>query len=65
VECARYFESDVALKVHWRGKLHKRRCKKLREPAYTVEESERAAGLGREKRRKELLPPPPPIEVEI
>ncbi|KZP01761.1 hypothetical protein CALVIDRAFT_17369 [Calocera viscosa TUFC12733] len=51
VECARYFESDVALKVHWTGKLHKRRCKKLKEPAYTIEEAERAGGLGRDTRR--------------
>ncbi|KAG8766171.1 Bud site selection protein 20 [Serendipita sp. 397] len=48
VECARYFESDAALQTHWRSKLHKRRCKKLREPAYTIEEAEWAAGLGRE-----------------
>jgi len=48
VECARYFESDVALRAHWKTKLHKRRCKKLAEPAYTIEEAERAAGLGRD-----------------
>ena len=49
----RYFETDVALKSHWRGKVHKRRCKELREPAYTIEESERAAGLGREGKKSE------------
>ena len=48
VECAKYYESDDALKSHWKSKVHKRRCKELREPAYTIEESERAAGLGRE-----------------
>lgn len=47
----RYYETDAALQSHWRGKIHKRRCKQLREPAYTIEESELAAGLGREKRR--------------
>ena len=47
----RYYETDAALQSHWRGKIHKRRCKQLREPAYTIEESERAAGLGRETRR--------------
>lgn len=31
--------------------MHKRRCKALKEPAYTIEESERAAGLGRDDRR--------------
>ncbi|KAM6496526.1 hypothetical protein JOM56_006999 [Amanita muscaria] len=51
VECARYFETDLALKTHWRSKVHKRRCKQLKEPAYTTEESERAAGLGREGKR--------------
>ncbi|KAF9529517.1 hypothetical protein CPB83DRAFT_852261 [Crepidotus variabilis] len=53
VECAKYYETDVALQSHWRSKVHKRRCKQLREPAYTIEESERAAGLGRE-----VKPPP-------
>ena len=47
----RYYETDAALRSHWRSKIHKRRCKQLREPAYTIEESERAAGLGRETRR--------------
>ncbi|PBK72675.1 hypothetical protein ARMSODRAFT_854628, partial [Armillaria solidipes] len=51
VECAKYYETDVALRSHWRSKVHKRRCKQLKEPAYTIEESERAAGLGRENRR--------------
>ena len=49
----RYFETDNALQSHWRGKVHKRRCKALKEPAYTIEESERAAGLGREGKRPE------------
>lgn len=48
---SRYFETDIALQSHWRGKVHKRRCKALKEPAYTIEESERAAGLGRENKR--------------
>jgi len=50
VECARYFETDSSLQAHWRTKLHKRRCKRLMEPAYTIEEAELAAGLGRDKR---------------
>jgi bud site selection protein 20 len=44
----RYFETDHALNTHWKSKVHKRRCKALKEPAYTIEEAERAAGLGRE-----------------
>lgn len=46
VECAKYYESDAALNTHTKSKVHKRRLKELREGAYTVEESERAAGLG-------------------
>ena len=42
---------DQALSTHWRSKVHKRRCKQLREPAYTIEEAEKAAGLGRDNRR--------------
>ncbi|GJE90329.1 Zn-finger-containing protein [Phanerochaete sordida] len=51
VECAKYYETDAALKSHWRSKVHKRRLKELKEPAYTIEEAERAAGLGREGKR--------------
>ncbi|KAF7982501.1 hypothetical protein HWV62_28094 [Athelia sp. TMB] len=51
VECAKYYETDHALTTHWRSKVHKRRCKELKEPAYTIEEAERAAGLGKEGKR--------------
>ncbi|KAG2139938.1 hypothetical protein BD769DRAFT_1430539 [Suillus cothurnatus] len=51
VECAKHFETDSALRSHWKGKVHKRRCKVLKKPAYTIEEAERAAGLGREGKR--------------
>ncbi|KAF5360028.1 hypothetical protein D9758_007588 [Tetrapyrgos nigripes] len=51
VECSKYYETDNALQSHWRSKVHKRRVKQLKEPAYTIEESERAAGLGREGKR--------------
>jgi len=59
VECAKYFETDHALRSHWRTKVHKRRLKELKEPAYTIEESERAAGLGRESRRPNVTPSDP------
>ena len=58
VECARYMETDAALQTHWKSKVHKRRCKQLREPAYTIEESELAAGLGREERKPTVRPVP-------
>jgi bud site selection protein 20 len=35
--------------------VHKRRCKELKEPAYTIEEAEKAAGLGREGKRPTVL----------
>ncbi|KAG5634488.1 hypothetical protein H0H81_001775 [Sphagnurus paluster] len=46
-----YYETDTALQSHWRSKVHKRRCKELKQPAYTIEEAERAAGLGKEGKR--------------
>ena len=49
--CHRYYETDAALQSHWKSKVHKRRVKALQEPAYTIEEAERAAGLGRENKR--------------
>jgi bud site selection protein 20 len=48
---SRYYETDAALRSHWRSKIHKRRCKELKDPAYTIEEAERAAGLGKEGKR--------------
>ena len=54
----RYYETDHALKSHWRSKVHKRRLKELKEPAYTIEEAERAAGLGRETKRPATTAPP-------
>ncbi|WVQ71281.1 hypothetical protein IAR50_000807 [Cryptococcus sp. DSM 104548] len=52
VECAKYYESDLALKNHTKSKVHRRRLKELKEPAYTIAESERAAGLGSDDKQK-------------
>ncbi|KAJ7327661.1 hypothetical protein DFH08DRAFT_816491 [Mycena albidolilacea] len=51
VECAKYYETNAALTSHWHSKVHKQRCKQLKEPAYTIEESKHAAGLGRAERK--------------
>ena len=64
----RYYETDNALKSHWRSKVHKRRVKQLQEPAYTIEEAERAAGLGRANKRPQastatLESVAPPVEM--
>jgi len=50
VECARYFETESAIETHRKTKLHKRRCKRLEQPAYTIEEAERAGGVGKDTR---------------
>lgn len=64
--CSRYYETDIALQSHWKSKIHKRRLKQLREPAYTIEESERAAGLGRETRRPiASAAPTVPLEMVV
>ncbi|XP_071518688.1 zinc finger protein 593 homolog [Panulirus ornatus] len=60
LHCARYFISVDALKGHFRTKVHKRRLKALEIEPYTVEESERAGGLGTyihpKKRKMETQP---------
>lgn len=59
----RYYETDAALRSHWKSKIHKRRCKALKEPAYTIEEAERAAGLGKEGKRPTSVAIAPPSHV--
>jgi bud site selection protein 20 len=46
MECAKYYESALALATHTRSKVHKRRIKDLKAGAYTHEENARAAGQG-------------------
>ncbi|KAK6170154.1 hypothetical protein SNE40_018619 [Patella caerulea] len=46
LHCTRYFISNVALKNHFRSKLHKKRLKELSIEPYTQAEAERAAGMG-------------------
>ncbi|RZF40614.1 hypothetical protein LSTR_LSTR007497 [Laodelphax striatellus] len=46
LHCARYFISEEAMKDHFRTKVHKRRLKALELEPYSIEESERAAGMG-------------------
>ncbi|XP_045522685.1 zinc finger protein 593 homolog [Pieris brassicae] len=46
LHCARYFIDDKALQEHFKTKVHKRRLKALELEPYSIEESERAAGLG-------------------
>ncbi|XP_065345720.1 zinc finger protein 593 homolog [Cloeon dipterum] len=46
LHCARYFINDQALQEHFRTKVHKRRLKALELEPYSIEDSEKAAGLG-------------------
>ncbi|KAJ2083474.1 hypothetical protein H4R24_000747 [Coemansia sp. RSA 988] len=45
IECARYYIDEMALVRHRHGREHKRRLRDLKDPAYTQEEAEAAAGL--------------------
>ncbi|WYZ43039.1 hypothetical protein EsH8_VI_000738 [Colletotrichum jinshuiense] len=45
VECAKWFETEVSLVGHWKGKPHKRRVKQLKEEPYTQKDAEAAVGL--------------------
>jgi len=42
----KYFINETALRSHFTTKPHKRRLKALGQEAYSIEESERAAGMG-------------------
>jgi hypothetical protein len=61
VHCAKHFIDDKAFNDHIKGKPHKRRLNALKTEPYTIEESERAAGMGSyvlpKKRKMETLVP--------
>ena len=46
VHCAKHFIDKTAFSDHIKGKPHKRRLNALKTEPYTIEESERAAGMG-------------------
>jgi len=47
IECSRHFVNQDSLDKHKVSKQHKSRIKQLRTEPYTIEEAERAGGLGR------------------
>merc|ERR1712045_1086261 len=61
VHCAKHFINGDAFKSHVKGKPHKRRLHALKTEPYTIEESERAAGMGSyrapQKRKMETMIP--------
>lgn len=49
IHCAKYFENQVSLDRHVKGKVHKRRVKELNQRPYSPLEAEAAAGVNMEK----------------
>eukprot|EP00002_Diphylleia_rotans_P013692 TRINITY_DN2671_c0_g1_i1.p1 TRINITY_DN2671_c0_g1~~TRINITY_DN2671_c0_g1_i1.p1 ORF type:complete len:135 (-),score=29.10 TRINITY_DN2671_c0_g1_i1:178-582(-) len=47
IECSRYFVNEISLKEHKESKVHKRRVEELKVPAYTQDDAEWAAGMGK------------------
>jgi len=69
VHCAKYMIDQRAFQDHVKGKPHKRRLHALKTEPYTIEESERAAGMGSyrapQKRKMETMMPKAVEESEI
>lgn len=67
VHCSKHFIDNRAFQDHIKGKPHKRRLHALKTEPYTIEESERAAGMGSyvapKKRKMETLMPKAVEEV--
>ena len=63
-QCARYFESDVALSGHKKTKVHRRRLKDLKQPAYTQAEADAAVGLGVDKTQPGAAAKPQAIQLD-
>lgn len=61
VHCAKHFIDGQAFQCHIKSKVHKRRLHALKTEPYSIEESERAAGMGSYrqplKRKMETLVP--------
>merc|ERR1712098_430923 len=61
VHCAKHFIDNTAFQTHVKSKPHKRRMHALKTEPYSIEESERAAGMGSfikpGKRKMETLLP--------
>jgi len=68
VHCAKHFIDTTAFQCHIKGKPHKRRLHALKTEPYTIEESERAAGIGSyvqpKKRKMETLLPEAVVKGE-
>lgn len=54
VECAKYFENQITLDRHRKGKVHKRRLKDLKQRPYTPLESQASAGYNVEEFMKSV-----------
>ncbi|XP_062579599.1 zinc finger protein 593 homolog [Saccostrea cucullata] len=54
LHCAKYFINEDSLKTHFKSKPHKRRLKALSIEPYSIEEAERAGGMGSYKVPKKV-----------
>ncbi|XP_061177604.1 zinc finger protein 593 homolog [Saccostrea echinata] len=54
LHCAKYFVNEDSLKTHFKSKPHKRRLKALSIEPYSIEEAERAGGMGSYKAPKKV-----------
>ena len=59
IECSKWFESEINLVKHAKGKPHKRRVRQLKDEPYTQKEAEAAVGLttdnGRRLEEREMV----------
>lgn len=65
IECAKWFDTDATLVAHRRGKPHKRRCKQLKEGAYTQKEADAAVGLRTDNGRAERIPDTEEMDMDM
>ncbi|KAI8627500.1 zinc finger protein [Xylariaceae sp. FL1651] len=65
VECAKWYDTEINLVLHRKGKPHKRRVKQLREEPYTQKEAEAAVGLGTSNDSSQHSDKPTDNEVEM
>jgi bud site selection protein 20 len=49
IACANYYVDDNSLQSHYKSKEHKKRVKRLKEPAYTINDSKMYGGLHYDK----------------
>ncbi|KAF9870403.1 C2H2 finger domain-containing protein [Colletotrichum karsti] len=65
VECAKWFDTEVSLAGHQKGKPHKRRVKQLNEEPYTQKDAEAVVGLRTDNKGPNKSGPERALDQEI